>query len=72
MTPVPMYDPTASLVDLRERYILALPGDRWKLRPIEMDEFLSIRAEVEAGTYRYGPSCRSSGRRSTSATRIAT
>ncbi len=53
MTPVPIYDPTGSLTDLRERYILALPGDRWKLRPIDMDEFRSIRAEVEAGTYRY-------------------
>ena len=53
MTPVPIYDPTGNLVDLRERYILALAGDRWKLRPIDMDEFQSIRAEVEAGTYRY-------------------
>ena len=52
-TPVPIYDPTGSLVDLRERYILAIAGDRWKLRPIEMDEFESIRREVEAGTYRY-------------------
>jgi allophanate hydrolase subunit 1 len=53
MTPVPIYDPTGTLVDLREHYILALAGDRWKLRPIDMDEFHSIRAEVEAGTYRY-------------------
>ncbi len=53
MTPVPVYDPTGSMADLRERYILALAGDRWKLRPIDMDEFESIRAEVEAGTYRY-------------------
>lgn len=53
MTPVPIYDPTQSLIDLRERYILAMPGDRWKLRPIDMDEFQAIRKEVEAGTYRY-------------------
>lgn len=53
MTPVPMYDPAGGLVDLRGRYILALAADRWKLRPIDMDEFQSIRAEVEAGTYRY-------------------
>ena len=53
MTPVPIYDPTGNLPDLRERYILALAGDRWKLRPIDMDEFVSIRAEVEAGSYRY-------------------
>jgi urea carboxylase len=53
MTPVPIYDPSGSLVDLRERYILAQAGDRWKLRPIDMEEFESIRTEVEAGTYRY-------------------
>ncbi len=53
MTPVPVYDPAGTLADLRERYILAIPGDRWKLRPVDMDEFQAIRAEVEAGTYRY-------------------
>lgn len=53
MTPVPLYDPNPKLVDLRERYILAQAADRWKLRPIEMDEFQAIRDEVEAATYRY-------------------
>ena len=41
------------LVDLRETRILAKAADRWKLRPIDLDEFNAIRAEVEAGTYRY-------------------
>lgn len=53
MTPVPIYDPKRTLVDLAQTYILARPGDRWKLRPIEIDEFTAIRREVEAGTYRY-------------------
>lgn len=53
MTPVPIYDPTGSLIDLREKYILGEAGDRWKLRPIDMDEFEAIRAQVEASTYRY-------------------
>ena len=53
MTPVPIYDPTGGLVDLREKYILGEAGDRWKLRPIDMDEFQTIRAQVETGTYRY-------------------
>lgn len=53
ITPVPIYDPKRRLIDLAERYILAKAGDRWKLRPIEMDEFEAIRKEVEAGTYRY-------------------
>lgn len=53
ITPVPVYDPRRKLVDLADRYILAEAGDRWKLRPIEMNEFETIRKEVEAGTYRY-------------------
>jgi len=53
MTPVPVYEPEGKLVDLRETRILARAGDRWKLRPIDMSEFESIRAEVEASTYRY-------------------
>jgi urea carboxylase len=32
---------------------LADAGDRWKFRPIDMDEYGAIRAQVEAGTYRY-------------------
>jgi urea carboxylase len=53
MTPVPVYEPEGRLVDLRETRILAKAADRWKLRPIDLDEFNAIRAEVEAGTYRY-------------------
>ena len=53
ITPVPVYDPRRKLADLADRYILAEAGDRWKLRPIEMNEFEAIRKEVEAGTYRY-------------------
>jgi urea carboxylase len=53
MTPVPLYEPEGRLADLRETRILAKAADRWKLRPIDLDEFNAIRAEVEAGTYRY-------------------
>ncbi len=53
ITPVPMYDPEGRLVDLRETRILAKAADRWKVRPVDLDEFNAIRAEVEAGTYRY-------------------
>jgi len=53
MTPVPVYDPEGTLVDLRETRILAKAADRWKLRPIDLDEFNAIRARVEAGSYRY-------------------
>jgi urea carboxylase len=53
MSAVPVYDPEEYLPDLRGRYILAEAGDRWKFRPITMDEYNDIRAQVEAGTYRY-------------------
>jgi urea carboxylase len=53
MSAVPVYDPEEHLPDLRGRYILAQAGDRWKFRPIDMDEYEDIRAAVEAGTYRY-------------------
>jgi urea carboxylase len=52
-TPLPLYDPEGRLTDLRETRILAMPGDRWKLRPIDLDEFQAIRTEVDNGTYRY-------------------
>ena len=53
MSAVPVYDPEEKLPDLRGRYILPQVGDRWQFRPIDMDEYNSIRAEVESGTYRY-------------------
>jgi len=53
MSAVPVYDPEEHLPDLRGRYILADAGDRWKFRPIDMDEYGAIRAQVEAGTYHY-------------------
>ncbi len=53
MSAVPVYDPEEHLPDLRSRYILADAGDRWKFRPIDMDEYNTIRTQVEAGTYRY-------------------
>ena len=39
MSAVPVYDPEERLPDLRGRYILAEAGDRWKFRPIAMDEY---------------------------------
>jgi urea carboxylase len=53
MSAVPVYDPEERLPDLRGRYILAEAGDRWKFRPIDMDEYNDIRAKVDARTYRY-------------------
>ena len=53
MSAVPVYDPEERLPDLRERYILAEAGDRWKFRPIDMDEYNDIQAQVEARMYRY-------------------
>ena len=53
MSAVPVYDPEERLPDLQGRYILANAGDRWQFRPIDMDEYNDIRAQVEAGSYRY-------------------
>ena len=50
---VPVYDPEERLPDLKGRYILARPGDRWQFRPINMEEYETIRHQVETATYRY-------------------
>ncbi len=50
---VPVYDPEEILPDLKGRYILARPGDRWQFRPIHMEEYENIRSQVEQATYRY-------------------
>jgi urea carboxylase len=51
-SPAPVYDAERRLVDLKES-ILLNPGDRIKLRSIDMDEYKALRASVEAGEYRF-------------------
>ncbi len=53
MAPAPMFDPNQSLVDFQEFIAFLKPGDIFKYRRIDRDEFDQIRAEVEAGTFEY-------------------
>lgn len=52
-TPVPIFSLEKRLAPFRSKATLLVPGDRIKFRPIVRDEYDAIRAEVEAGTYRY-------------------
>lgn len=51
-SPVPVYDAERKLPDLKDS-TLASSGDRFKLSPIDMDEYKDTRAKVKAGSYRY-------------------
>jgi urea carboxylase len=51
-SPAPVYDAERRLVDLKES-ILLNPGDRIKLRSIDVDEYKALRDRVEAREYRF-------------------
>lgn len=53
MLPAPIYDPAQRLPDFAEFSVLFKPGDIVKYRPVDEAEFTEIRAEADAGTYRY-------------------
>ena len=53
MAPAPMFDPNQRLVNFQEFIALLKPGDIFKYRRIDRDEFDQIRTEVEAGTFEY-------------------
>jgi urea carboxylase len=53
MSAVPVYDREQKLTDLKDTFFLARPGDIWKHRPIDENEYHSITDEVNQGTYRY-------------------
>ncbi|MFT9846904.1 5-oxoprolinase subunit B family protein [Aneurinibacillus sp. REN35] len=53
MSAVPIYDPDKRLVDLEDTHFLARPGDLWKHRPIDEQEYNRIVQQVEEGVYRY-------------------
>jgi urea carboxylase len=51
--PVPIFDPKEELPDFQDSFVIFRAGDILKIRPIDREEYDSIRAEVEAKTYRY-------------------
>jgi urea carboxylase len=53
VTPVPIFDPEQKLPDFSDFMVFFRPGDIVKFRPVDKAEYELIRAEVEAGTYRY-------------------
>ncbi len=53
ITPTPIFDPEQKLPDFADFMVLFRTGDIVKYRPVEEEEYRSIEAEVEAGTYRY-------------------
>lgn len=53
ITPAPILDPSQSLPDFASSMILLSPGDVLKFRPIDRTEYDGIRAQVDAGTFRF-------------------
>jgi urea carboxylase len=53
ITPIPIFDPAQRLADFSDFMVFFKPGDIVKFRPIDGEEYEKLKAEVEAGTYRY-------------------
>ncbi|WP_105034082.1 5-oxoprolinase subunit B family protein [Cryobacterium aureum] len=49
----PIFDPSQALDDFSDFMIFFKPGDIVKFKPIDETEYRRIRAEVDAGTFRY-------------------
>jgi allophanate hydrolase subunit 1 len=52
-TPIDLYDPRQRNEVFRDGPVLPIVGERHRYEPIGEAEYHAIRAEVEAGTYRY-------------------
>jgi urea carboxylase len=53
MAPAPIFDPEQRLADFADSPVFTRTGDIFKHRPIDRSEFDTLRAQVEAGTFRY-------------------
>lgn len=49
----PIFDPAQKLGDFSDFMIFFRPGDIVKFRPVDEDEYRTIQAEVDAGTFTY-------------------
>jgi urea carboxylase len=49
----PIFDPQQRLADFAELIVFPRPGDIFKFRPVERDEYDAVRARVEEGSFRY-------------------
>lgn len=53
MAAAPIFDPAQELADFEDSPVFTRTGDIFKHRPIDRDEYEALRAEVEAGAFRY-------------------
>jgi allophanate hydrolase subunit 1 len=53
MAPAPIFDPKQELADFEESPVFTRTGDIFVYRSIDRDQFDAIRADVDAGTFRY-------------------
>jgi urea carboxylase len=53
MAPAPIFDPKQELADFADSPVFTRTGDVFKHRPIGRDQFDALRAEVQAGRFRY-------------------
>ncbi|MGE0484079.1 MAG: allophanate hydrolase subunit 1 [Gammaproteobacteria bacterium] len=51
ITPMPIFEPDGKVSYLREEMVLSRPGDIVKFRPIDVDEFKAIEADVAADRF---------------------
>lgn len=51
VTPAPIYDPAQQLPYLKDMMVFFKPGDIVKFKPIDLNEYHAIVAEVEAGRF---------------------
>jgi urea carboxylase len=49
----PIFDPRQRLPDFADLIVFPRPGDIFRFRPVEQEEFDAVRAEVDAGSFRY-------------------
>ena len=53
ITPAPIYDSEGKLEAFKDTSVLCRVTDRLKFKPISLEEYNKITAQVEGGTYRY-------------------
>lgn len=53
LSAVPVFDQEQRLADFKDTMFLARPGDIWKYRPVNEQEYTTIREQVKQGIYRF-------------------
>ena len=53
LAPAPIFNLAQDLADFQHSVVFARPGDIFKYRPIDRDEFDAVRSQVEDKSFRY-------------------